>query len=133
MKRKFKKPLTRTIIAAIITVISLHLTSSLLVSNQSSRSSEFKSLERIEMESFRVPLLVLGCISGVLAKSLWDAEELKQVIHLSALKPLLVSPIIALALIGEVSELPLTHAYLLCFKNGFFWQTLLVKNEPTGD
>jgi hypothetical protein len=65
-------------------------------------------------------------IAGVLAKWIWDASLIVpfQLDGAKLMGALVVTPLIALAAWNVLTEVPTLHTVLLCFSNGFFWQTI---------
>jgi hypothetical protein len=65
-------------------------------------------------------------LSGVIAKWVWDAT-LHTPFQLDGpplMGALVVTPLVALASWNLLSGAPDIHSLLLCFSNGFFWQTI---------
>ncbi len=80
----------------------------------------------------RAPFLYLAMVVGMVAKTTWDAIEVRRShgrIRLdpwAAVRPLLVSPIVFQAILSTKEAVVLDAVTLtFAFQNGFTWQTLL--------
>jgi hypothetical protein len=74
-------------------------------------------------------------IAGVLAKWLWDASLLTP-FRLEGVKlmgALVITPLIALAAWNVLTQAKTLHTLLLCFSNGFFWQTIFSDLSKRGE
>ena len=76
-------------------------------------------------EDLIAPGVVLFSISGILSKIIWDAKSPKELLKFNTLKPLVISPMIILTVLGTTGGVSLTFALLLAYKSGFFWQAIL--------
>lgn len=83
-----------------------------------------------------VAFMFIATMFGIMARYIFYLQP-KQFSWFDCLKPLAITPIILLPLIGSVQDArnlngmqSITFAFL-AFQNGFFWQTVLEKARPT--
>jgi hypothetical protein len=77
--------------------------------------------------------MVVGVVFGMVAQYVWSKPE--SFSWLDFLRPIVVSPLVLLPLIGSLSGGPLEAMQLLslallAFQNGYFWQTVLKDAKP---
>ena len=77
--------------------------------------------------------MAIGVIFGIVAQHVWSKPKKLKV--LDFLRPIVVSPLVLLPLIGSLQEGPLeliqlASLTLLAFQNGFFWQQVLKDAAP---
>lgn len=77
--------------------------------------------------------MVIGVIFGMVAQYVWSKPKKPNL--LDFLRPIVVSPLVLLPLIGSLQEGPLeliqlASLTLLAFQNGFFWQQVLKDATP---
>ena len=75
-----------------------------------------------------------GVILGMVAQYVWNRPE--KFTWLDFLRPVVISPMVLLPLIGSLSNGPLETVQLLsmvllAFQNGYFWQQVLKDAKPT--
>jgi hypothetical protein len=65
-------------------------------------------------------------IAGVLAKWIWDAVLITpfQLDDVKLMGAFVVTPLIVIAAWNVLTDAKSLHTVLLCFSNGFFWQTI---------
>ena len=77
--------------------------------------------------------MAVGVVFGMIAQYVWSKP--KRVNLLDFLRPIVVSPLVLLPLIGSLQNGPLetiqlASLALLAFQNGFFWQQVLKDAKP---
>ena len=77
--------------------------------------------------------MAVGVIFGIVAQYVWSKPKKPKL--LDFLRPIVVSPLVLLPLIGSLQEGPLeliqlASLTLLAFQNGFFWQQVLKDAAP---
>jgi hypothetical protein len=77
--------------------------------------------------------MFVGVVLGMVAQYVWSKPE--AFLWLDFLKPIVVSPMVLLPLIGSLSNGPLEPLQmfslaLLAFQNGYFWQQVLKDAKP---
>ena len=77
--------------------------------------------------------MAIGVIFGIVAQYVWSKPKKPKL--LDFLRPIVVSPLVLLPLIGSLQEGPLeliqlASLTLLAFQNGFFWQQVLKDAAP---
>lgn len=80
-----------------------------------------------------VATMFVGVVLGMIAQYVWTKPE--TFTWLDFLRPIVVSPMVLLPLIGTLSSEPLEPVQLLslallAFQNGFFWQQVLKDAKP---
>lgn len=79
---------------------------------------------------FAVVIMLVGICLGILARYVFDADTAETFDWFALLRPLVISPILLLPLIGtldegELQSLQVVSLAVLAFQNGFFWQKVL--------
>lgn len=77
--------------------------------------------------------MAIGVIFGMVAQYVWSKPKKPKL--LDFLRPIVVSPLVMLPLIGSLQDGPLetlqlASLTLLAFQNGFFWQQVLKDAKP---
>ena len=81
-----------------------------------------------------VVAMFIGVILGMIAQYVWTKP--KKFTWLDFLRPIVISPMVMLPLIGSLQSTPLETIQLfslalLAFQNGYFWQQVLKDAKPT--
>ena len=77
-----------------------------------------------------VGVMLVGICLGILARYIFEANAADPLNWFALLRPLVISPILLLPLIGtldegELQSLQVVSLAILAFQNGFFWQKVL--------
>jgi len=81
---------------------------------------------------------ILGHHVFIQIKSVKKAGKQPKLIWLPLIKPLIISPIIFLAVLNQLKQLgansnaltPVITQFILAFQNGFFWKTVIERFQP---
>lgn len=72
----------------------------------------------------------IATIAGIFFKALWDSADAKSLLKLNNLKPILIAPIVFYSVYATIQTLSDSLlAVLIAFQNGFFWQSILHREE----
>ncbi len=77
-----------------------------------------------------IGVMLVGICLGILARYIFEADAADTLNWFALLRPLVISPILLLPLIGTLDEgelqpLQVVSLAVLAFQNGFFWQKIL--------